>query len=375
MKDVEKLIGGYATGTLTDEERQALFAEALGNQTLFDALADEEALRELLADPVARRQLLAQLESGQGQKRAGWLGRAWAWWGRPLPMGLGAAAAAAILAIVLIPRMHQEEKTQLALHRPMQQPAPPSVASTPIPEADRPPVEAPRGEPKRATRAPSAGNRAAVPRLERPQASGRAETAAPVKQEEREIAAATAAPAEAAARPPVPQPGATPPAAPPAAVRADLAAEARLAKTAARPSVPFEYAFERQNAAGSWIRIGPAAQFVEGEQVRVVLQTHNSGSITVTLRMPDGTARTLYQGAAVAGGTVQVPTTGGLPAVTGEHRLQIAFGRVGVVGGISGVQGLRMPAEERKRQAAEVARDEAGAVPQPYTVEIPLRFR
>ncbi|WP_243294319.1 hypothetical protein [Geothrix mesophila] len=57
----EKLLGGYATGTLTAEERRTLFEAALAHQDLFDALADEEALRELLADPAARAQVLAAL--------------------------------------------------------------------------------------------------------------------------------------------------------------------------------------------------------------------------------------------------------------------------------------------------------------------------
>jgi len=59
--EAEKLLGGHATGTLSDEERQALYTAALGHQALFDALMDEEALRELLADPVAKAQLLAAL--------------------------------------------------------------------------------------------------------------------------------------------------------------------------------------------------------------------------------------------------------------------------------------------------------------------------
>lgn len=59
--EAEKLLGGYATGTLTEGERQILFAAALDHQDLFDALMDEEALRELLADPEAKAQLLAAL--------------------------------------------------------------------------------------------------------------------------------------------------------------------------------------------------------------------------------------------------------------------------------------------------------------------------
>jgi len=60
--DVRKLLGGYATGTLTDEERNLLFSAALEHQELFDALADEEALRELLAEPATRQTLLEQLQ-------------------------------------------------------------------------------------------------------------------------------------------------------------------------------------------------------------------------------------------------------------------------------------------------------------------------
>lgn len=60
--DIRKLLGGYATGTLTGEERTLLFSAALEDQELFDALADEEALRELLADPNTRQKLIEKLE-------------------------------------------------------------------------------------------------------------------------------------------------------------------------------------------------------------------------------------------------------------------------------------------------------------------------
>ena len=52
--DIDKLLGGYATGTLTAEEREALFAAALEDQQLFEALAGEEPLRELLQDPIVK---------------------------------------------------------------------------------------------------------------------------------------------------------------------------------------------------------------------------------------------------------------------------------------------------------------------------------
>ena len=58
-EDIRKLLGGYATGTRTAEERQALFEAALDDQELFDALAKEQPLRDLLEDPAARAHLLA----------------------------------------------------------------------------------------------------------------------------------------------------------------------------------------------------------------------------------------------------------------------------------------------------------------------------
>jgi len=61
-EDIQNLLGGFATGTLTESERELLFGAALHNQELFNALADEEALREFLADPASRRRLLQALQ-------------------------------------------------------------------------------------------------------------------------------------------------------------------------------------------------------------------------------------------------------------------------------------------------------------------------
>ncbi len=55
--DIRRLIGGYATGSLTEEQRRRLFQAALEDQELFDALQDEQALKELLDDPISREQV------------------------------------------------------------------------------------------------------------------------------------------------------------------------------------------------------------------------------------------------------------------------------------------------------------------------------
>lgn len=62
-KSWEQILGGYATNTLTEEEKRVLFEAALEDQAVFDALADEEALRELLANPEARQRILESLQA------------------------------------------------------------------------------------------------------------------------------------------------------------------------------------------------------------------------------------------------------------------------------------------------------------------------
>jgi hypothetical protein len=89
-EEVQKLLGGYATGTLTPEEQQALFEAALDDQELFDALVKEQPLRDLLRDPAAKAEALAALD---GQvKRGGWM----AWMRQPWVAGLAMASLAAV---------------------------------------------------------------------------------------------------------------------------------------------------------------------------------------------------------------------------------------------------------------------------------------
>lgn len=86
--DIERLLGGYATNTLTEEERRALFDAALNDQEVFDALGREQPLRDLFDDPASRREAIEAL---QPRRRAlfGWLGAA------------AAVCAAAVVAVVV----------------------------------------------------------------------------------------------------------------------------------------------------------------------------------------------------------------------------------------------------------------------------------
>jgi hypothetical protein len=83
--EARRLIGGYATGSLTEAERRVLFEAALQDQELFDELAGEQVLKEVLDEPGARQRLIAALEP-PGRHRA------WLW---------TTAAATAAIAVVI----------------------------------------------------------------------------------------------------------------------------------------------------------------------------------------------------------------------------------------------------------------------------------
>ncbi len=130
--EAEKLLGGYATGTLTEAERQTLFAAALERQDLFDALADEEALRELLSDPAAKAQLLAALSSSAPPKVT-------PFWRHPGLLGV--AAGLIVAATAGLAYLHSPGQAP----PPLRQEAPKAMASAAPPAAQVPTV--PAGKP------------------------------------------------------------------------------------------------------------------------------------------------------------------------------------------------------------------------------------
>ncbi len=130
--DIEKLLGGYATGTLTEEERRALFDAALSDQALFDALAGEEALREVLADPHCRRQINQALRPAPGflERVAGWARRPHAW-----ALAGSLAATAAIALLVIRTNRPAQPEIQLAQQNKVEAPVPPAPAAPTRPAA------------------------------------------------------------------------------------------------------------------------------------------------------------------------------------------------------------------------------------------------
>ena len=136
--DIEKLLGGYATGTLTSEEQQALFAAALEDQELFDALAREQGLRDLLSDPAAKAQLLAVL----ADTPLPWYRQAALWMTPPVGLGLAAACIAGLAGLyvwhagqrvsapLLVAEVKRQEPVQPAADRGRDEGAAPCGAET-----------------------------------------------------------------------------------------------------------------------------------------------------------------------------------------------------------------------------------------------------
>src|ERR1017187_314122 len=113
-EEIQKLLGGYATDTLSEAERRALFEAAIEDQELFDALAKEQALRDVLHDPSARQQLIEAL----GPAREPVAARAWRWLRQPAALAMAGGMAALLIVAGLVLR-------QNAL---VPQPAPPRAA-------------------------------------------------------------------------------------------------------------------------------------------------------------------------------------------------------------------------------------------------------
>ena len=120
-EEIRKLLGGYATNTLTESERSALFEAALDDQELFDALQQEQALKNVLDDPTARAEIREALDRS-GRTRSPW----WIWTG-----AIGAVAAAAVLMAVFWPRANVllEERKEIATAEKFTTSPAPSAAS------------------------------------------------------------------------------------------------------------------------------------------------------------------------------------------------------------------------------------------------------
>lgn len=135
-EEIEKLLGGYATDTLTDAERRTLFEAALSDQELFDKLAREQALRDLLQDPEARQYLLEALsEPARAEApRARW------WFWQPSKLALAGSLAAGLIVVAVVLERPAPAPPALQVAKAL----PPRVQEETVPGAPPPSAEVPR---------------------------------------------------------------------------------------------------------------------------------------------------------------------------------------------------------------------------------------
>ena len=275
MRDanIERLLGGYATNTLTEAERSALFEAALEDQELFNALQDEEVLRDVLQDPDSRASIKRVLDKPAPQPRNGWLTTGWAW-----GLGAGAAAAAALTFVALSPTVSRDQQVHVAVSQP-----PPPVLS---PAAEAPTKKAVPESNKAVSRAPE-----------------------PRRQVTRERAAiqmsATAPPALATAQP----------AAIHVAQQAD--AQAKLSEAVGSAAVQstlratssayvpgatlrqdmIRYSVLKRGADGSFNRLSPGDDIKAGDSVQLMISPAISGALLLQEEIPGGAWTTIFPAA------------------------------------------------------------------------------
>jgi hypothetical protein len=145
--ELEKLLGGFAADTLTPEEREKLFAAALQDQQLFNALADEQALKELLNDPTVRRRLLQALSPHRTVSPwRSWLDR----FTTPAALAWTGGVAVGVFAVVLGLNVYEDSLRRASETAVPEEARPPDPSTIPpgTPSAEAPLNDAGKKAPK-----------------------------------------------------------------------------------------------------------------------------------------------------------------------------------------------------------------------------------
>ncbi len=395
IDNVEKLLGGYATGTLTTVERKALFDAALNNQALFDALADEEALRELLADPASRAEMLALFEKdlapvelvaamaaprmaapapSPGQPPPSLMHRFSQWLFRPIPMAAFATAGIAIVAIVLVSGPSAREARETAMARParpvwnLKEHAELSLEPRPIARKDAPAAPrqaaAPLPAPREEIPAPPAVAADQVATEQRP-AAAVPSSPSPVLEKKKDEDASAAAQQSKERDQQQPQNRALSQSLSQSQIQGQVQAlrqaptpPAPQTKAAAKPPAqPFRYLVERRQADGSWVEFG--GELSAGDEARIRIMAQQDGFAAFATNAGRGQTLAVRQGQSYV-----FPTVGALPSGAGERTVRISFSTALPAAGIAAASAAYR--NERGKSGAEAA---------PQEVTIRLRYR
>jgi hypothetical protein len=331
-EEMEKLLGGYATGTLSEDERRALFDAAVSDQRLFDALVREEALRELLADSRARQQVLEAL----GPSREPSWQRVWDWVRQPAALALAGSAAVAFIAVGIVlqkgSRPTGEPVETAEVRKPVEPPpAPPEPAPAPRDASGSAAQAGPARQPLTAPPAAKAPERAtpsfgvvggvpppparAAPAAEQFAASaGAGRGGEPVRADARDLYLRTLAGPALGFLAGQPSPGPT--------VRLSRREAASQATGIAAPSpdlaapVPsylgVRYRILRKEGDGRYTETKPAAVLRPGDHLRLIFEPNDTGYLYVLQREANGVWRLLWSGGVQKAVPLHVPPDGAL---------------------------------------------------------------
>ncbi len=357
--DLLKLLGGYATGTLTPDERNILYEAALDDQALFNALADEQALKEMLDDPECRARLLAAASteavfaSAPKRTRPRWL----------IPLGIAASLLVIGSTILIVQR--QPERTEVAGLRERITPAEPVLEPAQPPSAPPPP---------KARTMANGGSEHAELRRESPRLS------APIPERStRQVAVDTGALSGAAGG----VIGGVVGGVPPGAAIGNLTGIAPAAapipippftQTAVSPDgqVSLRYAVLRRTADGEYLPVDLKTEFTAGDEIRLRVQASQPGSVTVG--EPDRILFVSSISPAVPVTTSTLPLDAGKPLEIAFHRLVPKDAPRAVLGFSTAKRAAPAVSEERK--AAEPMADKAERVgPPAFRITVPLNIK
>jgi hypothetical protein len=380
-EDIRKLLGGYTTGTLTEEERQALFHAALEDQDLFNALADEQALKELFDDPATRARLLAGLSERKSAFR-----RLFDWIARPVPLGIAGTVAVAVLAAIVLIRPAGKPPLQQVAMAPRSESVAPAVVEAPPPEAlakqDKrlaKPLAARKDAPATPAAPPvQATDPEAKRKLE--ESSEFASKTVPKPAELRDEAKANVAGGVVGgvAGGYISQTPA--PAAAPATVRATSGKESRekaapevlamrqeagaqnvqVARSAAETPAIVRYHLLREDIAGTK-EMEQDAAFRPEDRVRLTVEPAADGQLSVTLRSPGQPDSVLFDEPVRKGRLYTIPREGAPPmsAGAGDEKLVLSF----------------LPSLPGRSRTASLTMTRGAANQAPLVIEIPLKVQ
>ena len=334
--DKHKLTALYGSGQLSEDERKQLFAAALEDQELFDALAHEDSIRDALLLPGARERVIAGLKP----KRSGWF----AWAG-----GLAVAAAVAVVFVVVrpqtqpvtVPPSPEVQSPQKKTSAPMEaevrneEPTQPKQAKAKQPEAPRQ-MQSPQ-------KAPPVAAAPAIAPLEASKKEG-VELKDKAADDQRIMVSASSSAVQVDS----------------VAVGGPLAASNRAAPQARRASSPLPaYSVLRKNSDGEFVPLPSGEALKRGDAVRIAITAPING------RMIVASAPNAIQDIQ-AGERYLIPAIGEivLDGASGELTLRGSFQPTNLAGAVM----------KLREQGAGVAGGAAPSLPSNGPAPIPIPF-